>query len=63
MTNDPERRLLEHNTGKSNFTSRYKPWKIIYTESLEFEEEAVKREKYYKSRSGRRKLKEIIIGV
>ena len=30
LTNDLERRLDEHNSGlKSNFTSKYRPWKLI----------------------------------
>ncbi|MBZ0182021.1 MAG: hypothetical protein K8F60_06155 [Melioribacteraceae bacterium] len=47
----------EHNKGKSRFTKNYKPWKIIYTEEKETLEEAIKREKYFKSSAGRRKIK------
>jgi len=53
-TNDLGRRLLEHNKGKSYFTKRYIPWKIIYTEEFDSMLAARQREKYLKSRSGRR---------
>lgn len=59
MTKDLDRRLTEHNQGKSYYTRRYKPWEIIYKELFNDELEAARKEKYFKSRSGRRKLKEI----
>ena len=31
-TDNLERRIIEHNSGKMMFTKKYKPWKIIYTE-------------------------------
>ena len=30
MTANLERRLKEHNSGKSLYTKRFKPWKVIY---------------------------------
>ena len=59
FTNNIERRLLEHNSGKNIFTRRYKPWKLIYKEDFNRLEDAIHKEKYYKSHSGRNKLKEI----
>ncbi len=56
-TNNLERRLTEHNSGKSNFTSKFLPWEIIYKEEFDEEIEARKKEKYYKSSAGRRKIK------
>ena len=56
-TDNIERRLAEHNIGKSKFTSRYKPWELIYAEEFSTREEALKREKYLKSANGRRYLK------
>ena len=58
-TNDLERRLSEHNNGKSAYTSKYKPWSIIYTEEFSVLKEARERERYLKGRSGRRFLKKI----
>ncbi|MDO8498382.1 MAG: GIY-YIG nuclease family protein [bacterium] len=56
FTNDLERRLEEHNKGKSYYASRYAPWKIIYTEEVSDYKEARKREKYLKSASGRKRV-------
>ncbi len=35
------------------------PWRIVFEEEIETYEEARKREKYYKSGAGRRKIKTI----
>jgi len=59
LTNDIKRRLKEHNSGKHFYTKRYSPWKIIYKERYDSFEEARKREKFFKSTSGRRFLKKI----
>ncbi|MFA5173022.1 MAG: GIY-YIG nuclease family protein [Candidatus Paceibacterota bacterium] len=59
ITNNPERRLKEHNSGKSFYTKKYSPWKIIYTEECKNFKEAREREKFYKSSVGRRALKKI----
>lgn len=54
LTDNLDRRLKEHNSGDSYYTKRYAPWKVIYTEELNSQFEARKREKYLKSASGRR---------
>lgn len=54
FSDDVNRRLKEHNSGKNYYTKRYMPWKIIHTEEFKLLKEAVKREKYLKSASGRR---------
>jgi putative endonuclease len=59
ITDDVYRRLREHNSGKHSYTKRYMPWDLIYTEELTSIEEARKREKYYKSTTGRRALKRL----
>ena len=58
-TTDIVRRLHEHNTGKSIYTSRYKPWELIYKEVFKTEKEAINKEKYYKSKKGRKEMKKI----
>lgn len=60
MTNEISLRIKEHNSGKSKFTSRYMPWKLIYIEEMNTREEARKREKYFKSAAGRKFLKMIM---
>ncbi len=63
FTNNLERRIEEHNLGKSGYTSKHKPWKVIYTEEFPSINEAVEREKYLKSRSGRRYLKKVFTNL
>lgn len=52
LTDDPIRRLGEHNAGKSTFTARHVPWKIEVTVGFEREQHAVKFERYLKTGSG-----------
>lgn len=59
-TNNLGERLVEHNAGKSKYSKRYAPWKVVYREIFETEDEAVRREKYFKSSAGRKWLKKHI---
>jgi len=59
ISNDPERRLMEHNVGKNRYTKAFMPWTIFFTETCENYEAARKREIYFKSAAGKRKLREI----
>jgi len=56
-TEDLLQRLKEHNSGKSKSTKGYKPWKIVYFEEFITQHEALSREKYFKTGSGREYLK------
>jgi len=60
FTNNIERRLIEHNCGKTKFTRNYKPWEIVYKEEITREDVAIKREKYFKSAAGRRLIRKIL---
>ncbi|WP_425237279.1 GIY-YIG nuclease family protein [Ulvibacterium sp.] len=60
FSNEPNRRLKEHNAGKSSFTRQYVPWQKFYMERAENSIEARKKEKYYKSGWGRQRLKSIL---
>lgn len=60
LTNDLQRRLYEHNSGKSIYTSKFKPLEILYSEELQDLKFARNREKYYKSAAGRRRIKKIL---
>ena len=53
-------RLFEHNSGKSKYTKTKLPWKIVYFEENESRNEAIKREKYFKSAAGRRFISKIL---
>ncbi|MGA1978500.1 MAG: GIY-YIG nuclease family protein [Bacteroidales bacterium] len=57
MTDNIERRLYEHNNGKTKSTKGYKPWTLIFKEKAETRKEARRIEKYYKRGCGREFLK------
>ena len=57
-THDLERRFELHRNGSgAKHTAKYKPIKIAYYETFKTEQEAIEREKYFKSGSGREWLK------
>jgi putative endonuclease len=56
-TSNLEKRLTEHNNGKSLSTRSKKPWKLIYKEEYPTRSEAASRERYFKSVKGRIDLK------
>ena len=53
LTSDIERRLAEHNIGKSIHTSKYRPWKLVTYTAFVDKSRAEKFEIYLKSSSGR----------
>ena len=57
LTNNIERRLSEHNTGKNKTTKPYSPFVIIYFEECTSRIEARIKEKYFKSGIGKEKLR------
>ena len=57
---DLEARLTQHNSGMTKSIRPYLPFQLIYFESFDTEAEAIKREKYFKTASGRRFLKGVI---
>jgi putative endonuclease len=52
-----ESRLKEHNAGQTESIRPYIPFELVYFEEFNTREEAIKREKYFKSSAGRRYLK------
>ena len=46
-----------HNDGKVVSTKKYRPWEIVYEEKFDDHKEVRRREKYFKSGAGRRKMK------
>ncbi len=60
FTTDLPRRLKEHNSGYSTYSSKHAPWKLIYFEEFKTLEEAVAREKYLKTGAGRKFRKKLI---
>ncbi len=53
-----EKRLAEHNAGMTKSIKPYIPFKLIYFEEFLQREDAVIREKYFKTSAGRRYLKQ-----
>lgn len=51
-TTNIEKRLKEHNLGKTKSIKPYKPWKLIYREEFSNKKEAYKREWYLKHPKG-----------
>lgn len=60
-TDNLERRLSEHNSGKVKSTKAYKPCEMIYTESFNTRNEAFKREKQIKSYKGGEAFKKLLL--
>lgn len=57
FSTDLKRRLSEHRRGASFATKSRGPWKLIYYEAYLNQEDALGRERYLKSGSGRRFLR------
>ena len=53
LTSDIERRLSEHNAGKSIHTNKFRPWKIVSYTAFVDKSRAEKFEAYLKTSSGR----------
>jgi putative endonuclease len=60
-TQNLEDRLNEHNTGRTKSTKFYSPWKLVYYENFSTRDEAIKREMYFKTGSGREFFKNKIM--
>jgi putative endonuclease len=56
-TVDLRRRFEEHNQGLNVSTRPYAPWKIIYYEACLNENDAKRRERYFKKSEGRKTFK------
>jgi putative endonuclease len=54
---DLKERLQQHNSGMTESIRPYIPFELVYKEEFKTREEAVIREKYFKSSAGRRYLK------
>jgi len=52
-SNDPRKRLEEHNAGKSTHTNKHRPWKLIVAVWFDNDDKANTFERYLKTGSGR----------
>ena len=60
FTSDIEKRLVQHNSGKTKSTKGFIPWKVIYTIQVEGRENARAKEVYLKSGVGKEFLKSLV---
>lgn len=60
FSNDVRRRLEEQNFGKVEATRYRRPFKLIYFEGYLEQEDATRREKYFKTQWGRTHLRKIL---
>lgn len=54
---DLDSRLKQHNAGFTQSIKKYIPFALVYFEEFETRQEAIKRERYFKTAAGRRFLK------
>jgi putative endonuclease len=60
LTENVDRRVMEHQSGKNKTTRPYRPFEIILIEEFQSRIEAREREKYLKSGIGKEFLKSVI---
>ncbi|MCF8229893.1 MAG: GIY-YIG nuclease family protein [Bacteroidales bacterium] len=60
FTSDVNRRIREHNNGKTKSTKGYRPWRLFFKKLAGSRLEARKLEKYYKSGCGKEYLKKVL---
>ncbi len=63
QTTDLKRRLQEHNSGNSKFTSLNGPWKLIYYEAFLNKQDALEEERFLKSGKGKERIKYILKNI
>ena len=61
FTSDLNQRLKYHNSGKSRYTSKKMPWKVVYTEKFNTRSEAMKREKFLKKQKNQEFYSKLIM--
>jgi putative endonuclease len=60
-SSNPEERLKSHNElATKGYTIKFRPWNLIYSETLNTKQQALKREKQSKSAKGREFIWSII---
>ncbi len=60
ISQNPETRLLYHNTIEKGFTSRYRPWEIVFKQEFETKEKVMEAERKIKSWKSRKMIEKII---
>ena len=60
MSQNLEKRLVAHNSGKAKFTKGLRPWRLVYSEFVGARIDARKRELFLKSGQGRDFIKKTV---
>jgi len=61
-SDNPQRRLLYHNSFEKGFASRFRPWIIVYQKQYETKEQALIVERKIKSWKSRKMIEKLITG-
>ena len=59
---NPNRRLEFHNTIEKGFTSRYRPWEIVFNQEFSSKSEALRVEKKIKNWKSRKMIEKLVGG-
>jgi len=59
---NPQQRLLYHNSIEKGFTSRFRPWIIVYQKQYETKEQALIAERKIKSWKSKKMIEKLISG-
>ena len=62
ISDNPERRLEFHNTIEKGFTSRYRPWEIVFLKEYASKEEALYYERKIKSWKSKLMIEKLLRG-
>jgi len=62
-TENIEKRLVDHNAGRSTYTRRGRPWELVYKEEFEEKAGAIDRETEIKRRKSRRYIEKLVQSV
>ena len=62
ISNDPNRRLTFHNSIETGFTSRYRPWELVFTKAFATKIEALSAERKIKRWKNKVMTKRVITG-
>ncbi len=62
ISNNPHRRLEYHNSIEKGFTSRYRPWKIVYIKECNSKQIAMNLERKVKSWKSKKMIESLING-
>ena len=62
QSDNPERRLSYHNSSKKGFTSRYRPWRLVYSKEYTTREMAKQSESKIKRWKSKKMIEKLIEG-